>query len=76
MQTESIALVDIQAGDTIKVTLDADGNATAVVVMSAGAPEEPGAQDADKKDDTAKDTGDSTATSDDSTADETSKDAE
>ena len=46
MQTESIALADIQAGDTIKVTLDADGNATAVVVMNAGAPEEPGAQDA------------------------------
>ena len=45
MQTESIVLADIKAGDTIKVTLDADGNATAVVVMNAGAPEEPGAQD-------------------------------
>lgn len=39
MKTEAIALTDIQVGDTIKVTLDADGNATAVVVMNAGAPE-------------------------------------
>ena len=32
MKTEAIALTDIQVGDTIKVTLDADGNATAVVI--------------------------------------------
>ena len=39
MKTESIAFSDIQVGDVIKVTLDADGNATAVVVMNSGAPE-------------------------------------
>lgn len=39
MKTEAIAFSDIKVGDTIKVTLDADGNATAVVVMNAGAPE-------------------------------------
>lgn len=41
MKTESIAFSDIQVGDVIKVTLDADGNATAVVVMNSGAPEKP-----------------------------------
>ena len=46
MKTEAIALTDIQVGDTIKVTLDADGNATAVVVMNAGVPE---AKDGDAK---------------------------
>ena len=46
MKTEAIALTDIQVGDTIKVTLDADGNATAVVVMNAGVPE---AKDGDVK---------------------------
>ena len=78
MQTESITLTDIQVGDTIKVTLDADGNATVVVVMNAGAPEEPGAQDAkdtDSKADESKDskTDESSEASDadstDSTAD-------
>ena len=64
MQTESIALTDIQVGDTIKVTLDADGNATAVVVMNAGAPEEPGAQDG--KDGDAKDADSKDAKSDES----------
>ena len=68
MKTEAIALTDIQVGDTIKVTLDADGNATAVVVMNAGAPEDVKDADtkaADKKDETF--TEDSSADSSDST---------
>ena len=57
MKTEAIALTDIQVGDTIKVTLDADGNATAVVVMNAGVPEakDGDAKGSDKKDDASKD---------------------
>ena len=39
MKTEAIAFSDLKAGDTIKVTLDKDGNAAAVVVISADAPE-------------------------------------
>ena len=57
MKTEAIALTDIQVGDTIKVTLDADGNATAVVVMNVGVPEakDGDAKGSDKKDDASKD---------------------
>ena len=40
MKTEAIAFSDLKAGDTIKVTLDKDGNAAAVVVMSKEKAEE------------------------------------
>ena len=65
---EAIAFSDIKVGDTIKVTLDADGNATAVVVMNAGAPEakEDAAPADDKKDDASKDDSEAAETTDDS----------
>ena len=68
MKTEAIAFSDIKVGDTIKVTLDADGNATAVVVMNAGAPEvkEDAAPADDKKDDASKDDSEAAETTDDS----------
>ena len=68
METEAIAFSDIKVGDTIKVTLDADGNATAVVVMNAGAPEvkEDAAPADDKKDDASKDDSEAAETTDDS----------
>ena len=66
MKTESIAFSDIKVGDVIKVTLDADGNATAVVVMNSGAPEKSEDAKADSEDsDTEKDSAD---TSEDGTA--------
>lgn len=68
MKTEAIAFSDLKAGDTIKVTLDKDGNAEAVVVMSAGAPEakDEAAQTEDKKDDASKDDSAAEETTDDS----------
>ena len=76
METEAIAFSDIKVGDTIKVTLDADGNATAVVVMNAGAPEakDEAAQTEDKKDDASKDDSAAAETTDDSAATETTDD--
>ena len=76
MKTEAIAFSDLKAGDTIKVTLDKDGNATAVVVMSAGAPEakDEAAQTEDKKDDASKDDSAAAETTDDSAATETTDD--
>lgn len=66
MKTESIAFSDIKVGDVIKVTLDADGNATAVVVMNFGVPEKSEDAKADSEDsDTEKDSAD---TSEDGTA--------
>ena len=66
MKTESIAFSDIKVGDVIKVTLDADGNATAVVVMNSSAPEKSENAKADSEDsDTEKDSAD---TSEDGTA--------
>ena len=67
MKTEAIAFSDLKAGDTIKVTLDKDGNAAAVVVMSAGAPEakDEAAQTEDKKDDASKDDSAAAETTDD-----------
>ena len=52
----------------LKDTLDADGNATAVVVMNAGAPEakEDAAPADDKKDDASKDDSEAAETTDDS----------
>ena len=76
MKTEAIAFSDLKDGDTIKVTLDKDGNATAVVVMSAGAPEakDEAAQTEDKKDDASKDDSAAAETTDDSAATETTDD--
>ena len=66
MKTESIAFSDIKVGDVIKVTLDADGNASVVVVMNSGAPEKSEDAKADSEDsDTEKDSAD---TSEDGTA--------
>ena len=63
METESIALVDIQVGDIVKITFDQDGNAATVVVLESKAD----APDKEEKsqETEAKDT-DSTETSDDS----------
>ena len=74
MKTETIALSDIQVGDVIKVTLDADGNATAVVVMNSGAPEKPEDTEDTKEDsskDDSKDSSDSTEDDSASTTDTT-----
>ena len=60
MKTETIALSDIRVGDVIKVTLDADGNATAVVVMNSGAPEKPEDTKEESSEDDSKDASDST----------------
>ena len=60
MKTETIALSDIQVGDVIKVTLDADGNATAVVVMNSGAPEKLEDTKEESSKDDSKDASDST----------------
>lgn len=69
MKAESIAFSDIKVGDVIKVTLDADGNATAVVVINSGAPEKSedakdDSEDSDKEKDSADTSEDSTATTD------------
>lgn len=63
METESIALADIQVGDIVKITFDQDGNAATVVVLESKAD----APDKEEKsqETEAKDT-DSTETSDDS----------
>ena len=66
MKTESITFSGIKVGDVIKVTLDADGNASVVVVMNSGAPEKSeDAKDDSEDSDTEKDSAD---TSEDSTA--------
>lgn len=63
METESIALADIQVGDIVKITFDQDGNAATVVVLESKAD----APDKEEKsqETEAKDTA-STETSDDS----------
>lgn len=71
MKTETIALSDIQVGDVIKVTLDADGNATVVVVMNSGAPEKPEDTKEDPSKDDSKDSSDSTEDDSASTTDTT-----
>ena len=66
MKTESITFSGIKVGDVIKVTLDADGNASVVVVMNSGAPEKSeDAKDDSEDSDTEKDSAD---TSEDGTA--------
>lgn len=40
MPTETITADDVQVGDTVKVTLDEDGNAVSIVVMNSQTPED------------------------------------
>lgn len=63
METESIALADIQVGDIVKITFDQDGNAATVVVLEskADAPDKE-----EKSQETEAKNTDSTETSDDS----------
>ena len=67
MKTETIALSDIQVGDVIKVTLDADGNATAVVVKPEDTKEDPSKDDSkDSSDSTEDDSASTTDTTEES----------
>lgn len=63
METESIALADIQVGDIVKITFDQDGNAATVVVLESkvDAPDKE-----EKSQETEAKNTDSTETSDDS----------
>lgn len=63
METESIALADIQVGDIVKITFDQDGNAATVVVLE---PKVDAPDKEEKSQETEAKNTDSTETSDDS----------